>query len=102
MVESGAWTETAGAGRKPAVPNRSRRFDRVSIGFWLGGAILGTGGCILGGCMPCHHPVAMTISVTWWGIYLGGLGASLGALFGLFTPCAGSSASGIETEAGTE
>ena len=65
--------------------SRWRRFDRVSIGFWLGGATLGTGGCILGACMPYHHPVAIAISVTWWGIYLGCFGASLGALFGSFT-----------------
>jgi hypothetical protein len=33
--------------------------------------------------MPYHHPVAITASVIWWGIYLGSLGASLGALAGL-------------------
>jgi hypothetical protein len=59
--------------------SRWRRFDRVSIGFWLGGATLGTGGCILGACMPYHHPVGIAISVIWWGIYLGCFGASLGA-----------------------
>ena len=56
-------------------------FDRT-IGFWLGGALLGIGGCILGGLMPYSHPVAVTISVLWWGIYLGCLGASIGALLG--------------------
>jgi hypothetical protein len=35
--------------------------------------------------MPYHYPVAMAISVIWWGIYIGCLGASLGALFALFT-----------------
>jgi hypothetical protein len=74
------------AKKRQAVAGLSRwqRFDRVTIGFWLGGATLGTGGCILGACTPYHHPVAIAISVTWWGIYLGCLGASLGALFGLF------------------
>jgi hypothetical protein len=65
--------------------SRWRRFDRVSIGFWLGGAVLGTAGCILGACMPYHHPVGVAISVIWWGIYFGCFGASLGALVGLFT-----------------
>jgi hypothetical protein len=62
--------------------NPRRLFDR-SIGFWLGGALLGIGGCILGGFMPYSHPVAVTISVLWWGIYLGCLGASIGAFAGL-------------------
>ena len=60
-----------------------RRFDRT-IGFWLGGALLGVGGCILGIGMPYRHPVAVTISVLWWGIYLGCFGASIGALLGLW------------------
>jgi hypothetical protein len=33
--------------------------------------------------MPYHHPIARTASVIWWGIYIGSLGASLGALAGL-------------------
>src|SRR5262249_4024448 len=73
--------------KRPAVASLSRWrwFDRVSIGFWLGGATLGTGGCIVGACMPYHHPVGIAISVIWWGIYWGCFGASLGALFGSFT-----------------
>ena len=71
-----------GAVRSPNVRLR-RRFDRT-IGFWLGGALLGVGGCILGSCMPYRHPVAVTISVLWWGIYLGCFGASLGALLGMW------------------
>jgi hypothetical protein len=70
---------------EPAADPTRRRFDRVTIGFWLGGLALGTGGCLLGAWMPYHHPVAVTVSVLWWGIYLGCLGASLGALFGLLT-----------------
>jgi hypothetical protein len=57
----------------------------LTIGFWLGGGLLGTGGCILGVCMPYHHPVAVAISALWWGIYLGCLGASVGALIGWLT-----------------
>jgi hypothetical protein len=61
--------------------------------------------------MPYQHPVAVTISVLWWGIYLGLFGASLGAVLGLLTgrapaaPFLGSDgeqvpASGAETAAG--
>jgi len=64
-----------------------RRFDRITIGMFLGGLALGTAGCILGASMPYCHPVGVTISILWWGIYLGCLGASIGAgiggLFGL-------------------
>jgi hypothetical protein len=71
-------------GQLAANPSR-RRFGWDVIGFWLGGAVLGGGGCILGACMPYRHPVGVAISVLWWGIYLGCFGASLGALFGLWT-----------------
>jgi hypothetical protein len=57
----------------------------VTIGFWLGGAGMGTGGCLLGALMPYHHPVAVAISVLWWGIYFGFFGASVGALVGVLT-----------------
>jgi len=67
-----------------ATPSR-RRFDRVSIGLCVGGISLGAVGCTLGACMPYHHPVAVAISVIWWGVYIGCFGASLGALVGLFT-----------------
>jgi hypothetical protein len=60
-----------------------RRFDRVWLGFWLGALTLGTAGCLLGARMPYRHPVSVCISVFWWGIYLGCLGAHLGAVVGL-------------------
>jgi hypothetical protein len=41
--------------------------------------------------MPYHYPVASAISMIWWGFYFGCLGASLGALAGLFAQCAPSS-----------
>jgi hypothetical protein len=63
----------------------TRRFDRVSIGLLFGGVTFGSAGCIIGACMPYHHPVARAISVIWWGIYIGCLGAGLGALFVLLT-----------------
>jgi hypothetical protein len=61
------------------------RFSPVTIGFWLGGVGLGTGGCLLGAWMPYRHPVAVALSVLWWGLYLGCLGAWVGALVGALT-----------------
>jgi hypothetical protein len=73
---------------RAAAEPAGRRFDRVAIGFWLGGLALGTAGCLLGACMPYRHPVAVTISMLWWGVFLGCFGASIGAgvggLFGLW------------------
>ena len=61
-----------------------RRLNPVAVGFWLGGFVLGTAGAIVGACMPYCHVVAVTISILWWGIYLGCFGASIGALLGLW------------------
>ena len=61
------------------------RFSPVTIGFWLGGAGMGTGGCLLGALMPHCHPVAGAISLLWWGLYFGCFGASVGALVGVLT-----------------
>jgi hypothetical protein len=60
-------------------------FSPVTIGFWLGGAGLGTGGCLLGALMPYRHPAAVAISVLWWGLYFGCFGASVGALVCVLT-----------------
>jgi len=62
-----------------------RRPRRASTGFWLGGVILGTAGCILGACMPYRHQVAVGLSVLWWGLYCGCAGAGLGALLAWMT-----------------
>ena len=61
-----------------AIPTR-RRFDGVTLGLCLGALVLGTAGCIFGALMPYRHPVALTISIVWWGIYIGCLGACIGA-----------------------
>ena len=61
------------------------RFSPVTIGFWLGGAGMGTGGCLLGALMPHHHLVGVAVGVLWWGIYFGCFGASVGALVGVLT-----------------
>jgi hypothetical protein len=63
----------------------TRRFNPETIGFWLGGAGMGTGGCLLGALMPYPYPVAVAISVLWWGLYFGCVGASVGALVGVLT-----------------
>jgi hypothetical protein len=47
--------------------------------------VLGTVGGIVGVRLPYHHPVAVVISILWWSLYLGGLGASIGALIAELT-----------------
>ena len=61
------------------------RFSPVIIGFWLGGAGIGIGGGLLGAVMPYRHPVAVALSVLWWGLYFVCFGASVGALVGVLT-----------------
>jgi hypothetical protein len=85
IAQKQAWTGLTRRATTRGVASPARRLDRVSIGFWLGGVTFGAGGCILGACMASHHPIATAISAMWWGVYLGGLGASLGALLALFT-----------------
>ena len=67
----------------PAANPLRRRFNRT-IGSWLGGVILGAGGCLVGASMPYQHPVGVAVSVLWWGLYFGCFGMSLGALVGLW------------------
>jgi hypothetical protein len=77
------WQSALSSSRWRAVTSPRRRFDRT-VGFWLAGVIWGIGGCILGGYMPYSHPVGITMSVIWWGIFFGCFGASIGALAGLW------------------
>jgi hypothetical protein len=35
--------------------------------------------------MPYRHPVAVAVSVLWWGLYCGGFGVSIGALLVFFS-----------------
>jgi hypothetical protein len=71
----------AGPGGRPK-PNTRRGPSPDSIGFWLGGVVLGTGGGVLGACIGYRHPVAVVISIVWWAVYVGCFGASIGALLG--------------------
>jgi hypothetical protein len=73
-----------GRGQTAANPFR-RRFDRVSIGFFLGGIGLAAVGAGIAASFPYKYPAALVVSILWWGIYCGCLGASLGALAGLLT-----------------
>jgi hypothetical protein len=81
---SRSWRDPVGKGELKG-PAQGSQFARETIGFWLGGAVLGTAGCILGALVPYHHSVARVISALWWGIYCGCLGASIGALVSLVT-----------------
>jgi hypothetical protein len=76
-------TVTATGSAKSAAARSSRRFDRT-LGFWLGAVALGTVGCILGAHLAYPHWVAVTVSVLWWGIFLGCFGGSIGGLLGLW------------------
>jgi hypothetical protein len=71
------------AANSETIPARSPRLARRTLGFWLGGSLLGAAGCVLGVCMPYQHPVAVVVSALWWGIYLGCFGGSVGALIAL-------------------
>jgi hypothetical protein len=76
---------TITAGKREQQKTVRREFDLVTIGFWFGSVVFFTVGCILGASQPYQHPVARVVSVVWWGIYIGCLGAGIGALLGLFT-----------------
>ena len=65
--------------------NPSRKSDR-GVGLWLGGILPGVvGGCLFGASMANRHPVAMTLSVLWWGLYFGFFGWSIAAWIAFFT-----------------
>jgi hypothetical protein len=53
------------------------RSDRSALAFRIGVVVLGAAGLLLGACMPYSHPVALSISVLWWSVFLGCLGGSL-------------------------
>jgi hypothetical protein len=61
-------------------PRRSKLTTRA---FWLGGIVLSGVGSIIGASVSCCHPVAVSMSALWWGVYLGCLGSSIGTLLGL-------------------
>jgi len=68
--------------RQTALIAFRRHFDPLTIGFMIGGVAFAMGGCILGICMPYHHPIGVNISMLWWSIFLGIIGAYIGACVG--------------------
>jgi hypothetical protein len=52
--------------------------------------------------MPYRHPVAVAANVLWWGIFLGCLGASIGALLGLWKETPGTEGGAGFSRTGTE
>jgi hypothetical protein len=61
-----------------------RQFDPLTIGFLVGGVTFAMGGCIFGVYLPYHNPVGVNISMLWWSIFLGIVGAYVGACVGQF------------------
>jgi hypothetical protein len=64
---------------------RHRGADPITIGMLAGGLLLGALGVAVAASYSYAHAAGMVISLIWWGIYFGALGASIGALPGLFT-----------------
>jgi hypothetical protein len=62
-----------------------RRHDPILIGMLVGGLVFGAIGAAVAATYSYAHPSGLAISMSWWGIYCGALGASIGALPGLFT-----------------
>jgi hypothetical protein len=69
---------------EPGQHRQPRRSHLSTRAFWLGGVVLGLAGSIIGASVSYSHPVAVTTSALWWGVYLGCLGSSIGALLGLW------------------
>src|SRR5262249_44121670 len=59
-------------------------FNRATR-FWCCVAAFGTAGCVFGVSMANSHPVALTLSVLWWGFYFGCFGWCISAWIGFFT-----------------
>src|SRR5262245_53179469 len=66
--------------KRPAALRAIRRqFDPLTTGFLVGGVTFAIGGCILGVYLPYHNPVGVNISMLWWSIFMGIIGAYVGA-----------------------
>jgi hypothetical protein len=75
----------AGTGTAPkAATSSGRRLDWVAIGGRLGALFLGAVGVSVAASAPYRSPAGMAVSILWWALYCGCLGASLGALLGLW------------------
>jgi hypothetical protein len=78
-----AYPITACKGASKRVSRRLR--FAAAIRFWLCVITFGTAGCLFGVSMAGRHPVALTMSVLWWGIYFGFFGWSISAWIGFLT-----------------
>ena len=64
---------------------RRHKADPITIGMLAGGLILGVIGAAVAASYSYAHSAGLVVSLIWWAIFFGALGASLGALPGLFT-----------------
>ena len=64
---------------------RRRRWDPITIRMLGGGLVLAVVGVAVAASYSYAHPAGLAVSMIWWGFYCGALGASIGALPGLFT-----------------
>jgi hypothetical protein len=67
------WQRTARA--HTSQPGTYRcRFNPTTIGFWLGGLVLGIAGCIYAASLSYRHLVGAVVGLLWWAVYCGCLG----------------------------
>ena len=79
------WAVPTGMVQDGADVVRRRRWDPITIGMLAGGLVLAAVGVAVAASYSYAHPAGLAVSMIWWGIYCGALGASIGALPGLFT-----------------
>ena len=87
-IEYGAkseWAVPTGMVQAGADVVRHRRWDPITIGMLAGGLVLAAVGVAVAASYSYAHQAGLAVSMIWWGIYCGALGASIGALPGLFT-----------------
>ena len=79
------WADPTGMVQAGADVVRRHRWDPITIGVLAGGLILGAAGVAVAASYSYALTAGLVVSVIWWGIYCGALGASIGALPGLLT-----------------
>jgi hypothetical protein len=79
------WAVPTGIVQGGADVVRRRRWDPITIGMLAGGLVLAAVGVAVAASYSYAHPAGLAVSMIWWGIYCGALGASIGALPCLFT-----------------
>jgi hypothetical protein len=87
-IEHGAEGERAvptGMVQAGADGGRRRGWDPIALGMLAGGLVLAAAGVAVAASYSYAHPAGLVVSVIWCAGYGGALGASIGALPGLFT-----------------